>query len=63
MSEQYLTPKEVARRLSVSDKTVYRLTQSGKLPCIHIGRSVRIAESAVEAFLSPKKGRIITKLL
>lgn len=33
---------EAARRLSLSQATVYRLIESGEIPVMRIGRSVRI---------------------
>lgn len=42
---------EVADVLSVSPMTVYRLIRSGDLPAFRIGRSFRIEQRAVEAFL------------
>ncbi len=45
-----LTPKEAARRLSVSVKTLTRLTQpSGLIPVVRIGRQVRYAPADLAA--------------
>jgi excisionase family DNA binding protein len=45
-----LTTKEVATRWSVSEKTVYRLRQSGKLKCLKVGTSIRFRPQDVEEF-------------
>lgn len=44
----YLTVKEVAARLRVSDLTVRRWIWSGKLPATRVGRLRRIKDSDVE---------------
>jgi excisionase family DNA binding protein len=42
-----LTVQQVADWLNVRTAYVYRLTSSGRLRCIHVGRHVRIPEAAV----------------
>jgi len=46
-----LSRRQVAETLSVSISTVNRLLQRGELRGVHVGRSVRISESEVEAYL------------
>jgi excisionase family DNA binding protein len=46
-----MTVREVATLLRVSKMTVYRLTESGDLPAVRVGRSVRIPTSAVRGYL------------
>lgn len=46
-----LTVSEVAMTLRVSKMTIYRLVNSGTLPAIRVGRSFRIPEQAVHAYL------------
>jgi excisionase family DNA binding protein len=46
-----LTVTEVAARYRVSKMTVYRLIEHGELPAARIGRSLRIPEQAVRAYL------------
>ena len=47
-----LTPKEVARRLSVSPRTVYSWIAEGRLPAVHLSeRITRVPEDAVDAFV------------
>lgn len=43
--------KDVAKMLSVSTKTVYRLINQGKLAMVKIGRSTRIDEAELDNFL------------
>ena len=50
----------VARRLDVSEKSVRRYIERGRLPAYKIGGQIRIAEEDVRAFLSScrlSKGR------
>jgi len=39
-----LTVAQVAARLAVSQKSVYRLVRSGALPATRVGRAIRIDE-------------------
>jgi len=36
-----LSPRQAARALSVSEKTLYNYTKSGDIPVVRLGRSVR----------------------
>ena len=51
-NERFVTPAEVAERLRVSTMTVYRLIEKGDLVAARIGRSYRMRESDVEAYLA-----------
>jgi excisionase family DNA binding protein len=46
-----LTVAEVAAILSLSRMTVYRMVNSGTLPALKVGRSVRIPEHVVLDYL------------
>lgn len=48
---KFLTVAEVASVMRVSKMTVYRLVHSGHLPAIRVGRSFRVPEQAVHAYL------------
>ncbi len=48
---RYLTVEEVADVMRVSKMTVYRLLHSGELPGVRVGRSFRVPEDALEAYL------------
>ncbi|MEV7297320.1 helix-turn-helix domain-containing protein [Streptomyces microflavus] len=48
---RFLTVAEVASVMRVSKMTVYRLVHSGHLPAIRVGRSFRVPEQAVHAYL------------
>ncbi|KQX74662.1 hypothetical protein ASD10_05395 [Aeromicrobium sp. Root472D3] len=47
----FLTVAEVASQMRVSKMTVYRLVHSGELEAVRVGRSFRVPEHAVTAFL------------
>jgi excisionase family DNA binding protein len=49
-----LTPNEVAEHLRVSTMTVYRLIKSGDLRAARIGKSFRISEDDVDAYLQDR---------
>jgi len=48
----YVTVGEVAASLRVSNMTVYRLVQAGRLPALRIGRSYRIRQDDVDRYLA-----------
>jgi excisionase family DNA binding protein len=48
---RFLTVAEVATAMRVSKMTVYRLVHNGELPAVQVGRSFRIPEQAVHAYL------------
>jgi excisionase family DNA binding protein len=47
----FLTVAEVAALMRVSKMTVYRLVNTAALPAVRVGRSVRVPEQAVHAYL------------
>jgi excisionase family DNA binding protein len=51
---RFLTPAEVADQLRVSSMTVYRLIRSGELRAARIGKSYRIREADVDAYLEAR---------
>jgi excisionase family DNA binding protein len=49
---RFVTVAEVASIMRVSKMTVYRLVHSGELPAVRVGRSFRVPESAIHAYLN-----------
>ncbi|MBO1753422.1 helix-turn-helix domain-containing protein [Actinotalea sp. BY-33] len=49
---RYLTVAEVADTMRVSRMTVYRLVHGGELPAVRVGRSFRVPQDALEAYLA-----------
>jgi excisionase family DNA binding protein len=48
---RFLTVAEVAALMRVSKMTVYRLVHAGDLTAVRVGRSFRVPEQAVHAYL------------
>jgi excisionase family DNA binding protein len=48
---KFLTIAEVASMIRVSKMTVYRLVHNGQLPAVRVGRSFRVTEDDVNAYL------------
>lgn len=51
---RFATVAEVARRLRVSNMTVYRLVKAGQLPAVRVGRGYRIREEDVLRYLESR---------
>lgn len=49
---RFLTVQEVADLMRVSSMTVYRLIKSGDLPAVRVGRSFRVRDDDVDAYLA-----------
>lgn len=49
---RYLTVAEVAETMRVSRMTVYRMVHAGELPAVRVGRSFRVPQDALEAYLA-----------
>lgn len=48
---RYLTVAEVAELMRLSRMTVYRLVHGGELPAVRVGRSFRVPQDALDAYL------------
>jgi excisionase family DNA binding protein len=57
VDEAYYTLAEIAQRLKVSYRTVYRWVQAKELPAYKLGTEWRVAESDLQAFLQARKIR------
>jgi len=53
MAADYLTPDEVASQLQVSRQVVYNWINDGRLRAVKAGRTLRIPQYALDAFLQP----------
>ena len=55
MNDELLTMEEAARKLGFSKKngykTIQRYIKQGKLPCVRIGRNVRIRPQDLQYFI------------
>jgi excisionase family DNA binding protein len=50
-----LKPREAARALAISERTLWELTKRGKIPHVRIGRAVRYAPADLEAWIESRK--------
>jgi excisionase family DNA binding protein len=57
VDERYATLPEVAERLKVSRRTVYRWIKNGDLKAYQFGREYRITEGALKEFLEAHEFR------
>ena len=53
--DEILTLKEVADYLKLTERTLYRLTQDGKLPGFKVGNSWRFRLRDIEAWIEDRK--------
>jgi excisionase family DNA binding protein len=51
---RFLTVQEVADLMRVSSMTVYRLIKAGDLPAVRVGRSFRVSDADVDAYLAAR---------
>jgi excisionase family DNA binding protein len=57
MEEKYYTIQDVADRLKVSYRTVFRWVHAGDLPAYKLGQEWRITEEDLKAFLEARRTR------
>ena len=64
--ETLLRPDEAARRLAISERSLWQLTKDEEIPCIRLGRSVRYSaddlRDVIRRLSSGRKARMQTKL-
>jgi excisionase family DNA binding protein len=51
---RFLTVQEVATLMRVSSMTVYRLIKAGELASVRVGKSYRVREDDVDAYLAAR---------
>jgi predicted DNA-binding transcriptional regulator AlpA len=51
-----LSARDTARALSISERTLFSLTQTGALPCVRVGtRAVRYSMQDIERFIEERR--------
>ncbi len=55
MTEEYLTPAEIAKRLKITERTVYRWLDAGQLRGVKLGRVWRVRTNDLEKFLKERE--------
>jgi excisionase family DNA binding protein len=57
LNEQLLIiPREAAKALAISERTLWQLTKDGAIPCVRIGRSVRYDLRDLRGWIDRHKG-------
>ena len=51
-----VTVSELARMLKIGRNTAYELVRAGIIPCVRIGRQIRVPKQAVEDYLNQYSG-------
>lgn len=54
-----LTPRQAAKALALSERTLWELTRRGEIPRLKIGASVRYDVRDLQAFIEKKKGGVV----
>jgi excisionase family DNA binding protein len=49
-----LKPMDLAKRLNISRAMAYKLLTLGELPCVRIGRAVRVREADLESYIQKR---------
>lgn len=57
MRDDILTIREVAEYLKVTERTLYRLAQEGKIPAFKVGASWRFKRADIDAWIEAQKPR------
>lgn len=55
MDTRFISPRNAARRLGYTERTVRRLIAEGKLPAVRLGRTLRLELDALERILAANK--------
>ena len=61
MREDILTIKEVAEYLKVTERTLYRLAQEGRIPAFKVGASWRFKRADIDAWIENQKPNAIER--
>lgn len=66
MNEAVYTVDDVAKRLSVTRRHIWKLVRAGKIEAIDVGRGAvipryRISEGAVQAFIISRRSSMVRK--
>lgn len=49
-----LRPREAARMLAISERTLHDLTKCGDIPCVRVGRSKRYSMVALRSWIEAR---------
>jgi putative molybdopterin biosynthesis protein len=51
---ELLTVRELQQLLKIGRNKVYELLRSGEIPCVRLGKQIRIRRVDVEVYIKPK---------
>lgn len=57
-TEPFLTAKDIAKMLKISNALAYRLIQNGQIPGVRFGRTVRVSMESLEKFIQEHSDKI-----
>ena len=52
-----ISPKEAAKLMSISERTLWNLTATGQLPCVKIGKIKRYSVNDIREFIEAQTNR------
>jgi excisionase family DNA binding protein len=55
MEPMLLLTRQAAKLLNISERTLWTLTNEGKIPCVRVGRSVRYDPNDLRAWIASAK--------
>ncbi|OHB67881.1 MAG: hypothetical protein A2Y76_11345 [Planctomycetes bacterium RBG_13_60_9] len=58
ISPLLLTPRQAARLLNISEKTLYTVTRTGRIKAVRIGHAKRYTMADIQAFIDAAKEEI-----
>ena len=61
MEEKALTVKQVAEYLQVNERTIYKLAQTGKIPCFKVAGTWRFWKREIDKWTRNKSTRLENK--
>ena len=57
MEEKFFTLDEISKYLNISKSTLYKLSQTGKIPSVKIGKQLRFRKSSIDNWITAKENR------
>ena len=57
MDEKFFTLDEVSKYLNIPKSTIYKLSQTVKMPSVKIGKQLRFRKSSIDSWITVKEGR------
>lgn len=56
-----VSPRQAARLLSVSERTLFTWTKAGQIPCVKLGRLVRYSIDSLKEFIAEAE-KVVDKI-